>query len=90
MGGVHVADMMVSLKYKTNPDAIIRPTLADVQPEDIKGFVKLTVRKKRTGTIAVDDAFLFQHKANGNMVFTDRMSEDMVNLELWDNLLETE
>jgi KaiC/GvpD/RAD55 family RecA-like ATPase len=90
MGGVHVADMMVSLKYKTNPDAIIRPTLADVQPEDIKGFVKLTVRKKRTGTIAVDDAFLFQHKANGNMVFTDRMSEDMVNLELWDNLFETE
>ena len=90
MGGVHVADMMVSLKYRTNPEAPIRASLADVQPEDIKGFVKLTVRKKRTGTIAVDDAFLFEHKANGNMVYRDRMSEDMDNLEMWDELFETE
>lgn len=90
MGGVHVADMMVSLKYKTNPDAPMRATLADVQPEDVKGFVKLTVRKKRTGTIAVDESFIFNHKANGNMVFEDRMTTDMDNFELWDNLFETE
>ena len=90
MGGVHVADMMVSLKYKTNPQAPQRATLADVRPEDVKGFVKLTIRKKRTGTIAVDDAFLFEHTANGNMTFTDRMTDDMDNIEIWDNLFDTE
>lgn len=90
MGGVHVADMMVSLKYKTNPEAPQRATLADVRPEDVKGFVKLTIRKKRTGTIAVDDAFLFEHTANGNMTFTDRMTDDMDNIEIWDNLFDTE
>ena len=90
MGGVHVADMMVSLKYKTNPQAPQRATLADVLPEDVKGFVKLTIRKKRTGTIAVDDAFLFEHTANGNMTFTDRMTDDMDNIEIWDNLFDTE
>lgn len=90
MGGVHVADMMVSLKYKTNPGVEPRATLADVKPDDIKGFVKLTIRKKRTGTIAVDDAFIFQHTANGNMTYMDRMSDDMDNMERWDNLFDTD
>ena len=90
MGGVHVADMMVSLKYKTNPGAPIRPTLAEVEPDDVKGFVKLTIRKKRTGTIAVDDAFIFEHTANGNMTYTDRMSDDMDDIERWDNLFDTD
>ena len=90
MGGVHVADMMVSLKYKTNPDADQRATLADVKPDDIKGFVKLTIRKKRTGTIAVDDAFIFQHTANGNMTYMDRMTDDMEDMTRWDNLFDTD
>ena len=90
MGGVHVADLMLSLKYSTNPDAIVRPTLADVEPNDVKGFIKLTVRKKRTGTISVDDAFIFTHKADGNSIFEDRMTTDMENFELWDNLFDVE
>jgi len=90
MGGVHVADLMLSLKYSTNPDAIVRPTLSDVEPNDVKGFVKLTVRKKRTGTINVDDAFIFTHKADGNSIYESRMETDMENFELWDNLFDVE
>ena len=86
MGGVHVADMMVSLKYATNP----RATLEEVDAQDVKGFVKLTVRKKRTGTIAVDDAFIFNHQGNGNMLYQSRLDADMDDFTQWDNLFDTE
>ncbi len=86
MGGVHVADIMVSLKYVKNPEAPKRPTPADEHPDDVKGFVKLTIRKKRTGTLNVDDAFFFSHKANGNMVYESPEETDMDNLDQWENL----
>ena len=90
MGGVHVADMMVSLKYATNPACPTRATLEEVDAQDVKGFVKLTVRKKRTGTIAIDDAFIFNHQGNGNMLYQSRLDADMDDFTQWDNLFDTE
>lgn len=87
MGGVHVADIMVSLKYVPNPEAPTRPTPEDEQPEDIKGFVKLTVRKKRTGTVKVGDHFFFAHKANGNMIYQVSDEETQAH---WDNLFDND
>lgn len=86
MGGVHVADIMVSLKYVKNPEAPKRATPQDEKPDDVKGFVKLTIRKKRTGTLNVGDAFFFSHKANGNMVYESAEDTDLANLDLWENL----
>ena len=53
MGGVHAADLMMSCKYAANPNGIKRDTPQDEKHTDIKGFVKLKVIKKRTGTISV-------------------------------------
>lgn len=77
MGGVHVADLMVSVNYAPNPDAPQRPTEADEQPTDAKGFVKLKIVKKRTGTLKVDDTFYFTHTADGNMRFMGSKDDRM-------------
>ena len=85
MGGVHAADLMISCKYVPNPQAIRRETPSDEKSTDIKGFVKLTVRKKRTGTINVGDSFYFEHRASGNMIETNT---DSVYELYWDNLFD--
>lgn len=90
MGGVHVADLLISLKYRVNPEAPIRPTMESEHALDAKGFVKMTVRKKRTGTIKEGDSFIFTHLACGQIRFNDRMTTSMDNFELWDNLFATE
>ncbi len=83
MGGVHNADLMISLKYVPNPDAPQRETPADEEPDDIKGYVKFKISKKRTGTIKVGDWFIARHLANGNVSWEDTTQD---NEEQWDNL----
>ena len=90
MGGVHAADLMIALKYRVNPEAPERHTMESEHPKDAKGFVKMTVRKKRTGTVKEGDAFIFTHLACGKIQFEDRMTTNMDNFELWDNLFSTE
>jgi len=87
MGGVHASDMIVSLKYKSNPDAPQGISPQDEEPHDVKGFVQMTVRKKRLGTVNVDDTFIFEHKRNGNIAYVDKEQVDQ-DRELWDNLFE--
>ena len=90
MGGVHVADLMIALKYRPNPEAPERPNMESEHPNDAKGFVKMTIRKKRTGTIKEGDSFVFTHLACGKIQYEDRMTTEMDNFELWDNLFSTE
>lgn len=89
MGGVHNADLMISLKYKPNPAAPERATPADEEPDDIKGYVKFVIRKKRTGTIKVDDWFIGKHLASGNVSFDSlpTYTEDMWN-QLFDGIFD--
>jgi hypothetical protein len=87
MGGVHASDMMISLKYTPNQQAPQSLSPQDEEPHDVKGFVQMTVRKKRLGTVNVDDNFIFEHKRNGNIAYVNKEDVDD-NRELWDNLFE--
>lgn len=89
MGGVHVADLMVAINYAPNPKAPKRLTEADEQPTDAKGFVRLKIVKKRTGTLKVDDTFFFTHTADGNMSYYGNRDEmDIAQLEQLDRIFD--
>jgi len=90
MGGVHSADLMISLKYVKNPEAPHRETPADEKHDDVKGNVKMKVLKKRTGTIQNGDKFIFNHLACGNIrqQHIDWTNEQEANQ--WDTLFDTD
>jgi len=90
MGSVHASDLMIAVRYAPNPNRPQRDTPAEEEPDDVKGFVKMEIIKKRKGTIAVGDKFLFGHKADGNISPEWVDWHDQTEAELWDGIFEIE
>ena len=75
----------ISVKYAPNPSAPQRASESDEEPNDVKGFVKFTIVKKRKGSLKVGDSFIADHKANGNINFR---VVDTTEMNHWDNIFE--
>lgn len=88
MGGVHSADIVLGLKYITNPNAVFRETPAEEQPDDVKGLVKIEVLKKREGTVEIGSKWIYNHLATGNIRVEKVDWKNQDEAQLWDNLFE--
>ena len=86
MGGIHASDGVIAIRYMSNKEKPFRETEADEIPDDVKGFVKMEIIKKRKGTIQVGDKFMHKHLASGNIRFLQVDFTDQTEAEKWDNI----
>ena len=94
LGSIRASDLMISQRYTTNIPEGLRPpyreTPADEEPNDIKGLVKMTIIKKRKGTIQVGDVFYMWHLACGNLRQQQYDKTNPIEVAQWDNLFTIE
>ena len=86
MGGIHASDGVISIRYMPNAEKPFRETEADELPEDVKGYVKMEIIKKRKGTIQIGDKFILNHLASGNIRQRHVDFTDPTDAAIWDNI----
>lgn len=81
MGSMHNADFVLGAKRKSNPDYFAPEDQKDQRANDIPNLLKLSVIKKREGSIREGDSFIYTLTADGNINMIDNQPQAVATFE---------